>query len=152
MHDPKHQRPGELEAEILAEVFGERAGEFEEQRILAKCQAFWPDLAESLAKHSRPVAVKGDRLEVRIEKAVYRQEFQLYSAEILKRVQAMTGARVRRLKMTSGPIDWGEGSAPDADPYRPELRRRPEELNDGQRELLSALDELTQDKDLKQTE
>ncbi|MCR9143553.1 MAG: DUF721 domain-containing protein [bacterium] len=132
----------ELEAEIIAAVFGELGPELQEQRVLAKCQALWPELAGTLSKHSYPVRVRGDRLEVMIEKAVYRQEFQLLSREILKRVNAATGARMKRVKVDPGRIEWQSAKEFQEDPYRPQLRKDPAEFNEGQRTLLDGLEEI----------
>lgn len=140
-HQIKTGDPG-LEAEIVAAVFGELGPELQEQRVLAKCQSFWPDLAGNLSKHSYPVRVRGDRLEVTVEKAVYRQEFQLLSREILKRVNAVTGAKMKRIKVDPGRIQWGDAREFREDPYQPKMHKDPSELNDGQRELLDGLEDI----------
>lgn len=126
-------------AEVIAAVFGDLAPELQERQLLAKCQSLWPELAGTLSKHSYPWQMRGDRLEVRIEQAVYHQEFQLLSREILRKIQASTGARVKRLKLVRGQIDWERIRTEAIDPYQPELKKKPEELNDGQRELLDGL-------------
>lgn len=129
-------------AEVVAAVFGDLAPELQEEQLLAKCQSLWPELAGNLSKHSFPARVRGDRLEVRIEQAVYHQEFQMLSREILGRLRAATGSRVQRLKVVKGRIDWERLSSEAIDPYQPQVRKNPEELNDGQRELLEGLEGL----------
>lgn len=141
---PAGKRPGnpELESELVAAIFGEVAPEIHEQRLLAKCQAFWPDLAGNLSKHSYPVRVRGDRLDVHVEKAVYRQEFQLLSREILKRINATTGANMKRIKAEPGRIEWQTTREFREDPYQPQQWKDPSELNEGQRTLLDGLKEI----------
>ncbi|MEQ9362726.1 MAG: DUF721 domain-containing protein [Leptospirales bacterium] len=139
--DDSRNRP-QLEAEIVATVFGELGPELQEQRFLAKCQAFWPDLAGTLSKHSYPVRVRGDRLDVMVEKAVYRQEFQLLQREILNRVNAATGAGLKRIKVDPGRIEWQQAKEFQQDPYKPRRLKDPSELNDGQREILDGLKEI----------
>lgn len=140
--DRTRKTSGDLEAEIVAAVFGELAPEIQDERWLAKCQAFWPDIAGNLSKHSYPVKLRGDRLDVLVEKAVYRQEFQLLSREILKRINATLGTKIARMKVDPGRIEWKTTREHAMDPYRPEKMKTPEELNEGQRALLDGLKEI----------
>jgi hypothetical protein len=135
--------PGELEHDILATVFGHADGgisrDILDDRILAKCQAHWADLTGNLSQHSFPVRVRGDRMDVLVEKAVYRQEFQLFGTDILKRINVLTGGALRQIRADPGRITYDVRRPDQPGGYRPVLRKAPADFNEGQRALLDGL-------------
>lgn len=134
-----------FESEVVRAVFGERTEELRDERLLVKCQSFWPDIAGGFSKHSRPHRVRGDRLYVRLENPVYKTDLQLMSREILTRIRRLTGGELSRLVVDQGRIDWTDApaQAPDERPTDAYGKTAPEDLNDGQKELLEGLGQIT---------
>ncbi len=136
---------GSFESEVVRAVFGERADDLRATRLLVKCQSFWPDIAGGFSKHSRPYRVHRDELFVRVEHSTYAQDLQLMSTEILKRIRRLTGGELRRLVVKQGRIDWTEDAStmlPEDRPTDAYGKRKPEDLNEGQRELLDGLNRI----------
>ena len=68
---------------------------------LMTLQSRWPDIVGPISRHSYPAEVRGDRLFVRIEKAVYAQDFNLAIPQILKAIRNLTGA-IREVVIQKG--------------------------------------------------
>ena len=67
--------------------------------ILRQCRKEWPKLSPALHKHSYPAALKGDTLIVHISHSVYLTEFQFQKQALEKKIQTLSGGRIRALSL-----------------------------------------------------
>lgn len=81
---------------------------------LLSLQSRWPDIVGPIAKHSYPAEVRGNRLYVRIEKAVYAQDFNLSIPQILRVLKAIAPS-IREIVVQKGRFEPGQ-----SDVTRPE--------------------------------
>ncbi|MCE9597720.1 MAG: DUF721 domain-containing protein [Spirochaetia bacterium] len=86
---------------------------------LMTLQARWPDLVGPISKHSYPAEVRDHRLYVRIEKAVYAQDFNLAIPQILRAIKSQVQS-IREIVIQKGRFEPGvtNSQLPDQLPDR----------------------------------
>ena len=71
--------------------------------FLKRCRQEWSQLDASLAKHSRPFALKEKSLIVHVSHPVYLAELQLQKEELVKRIRALSGGKIESLLLKLKP-------------------------------------------------
>jgi hypothetical protein len=91
--------------EAIAAIFGKSAPFPAAELARLRLESAWPDIAGSIYKHCQPAGVRDERLLVRVQKPIYKQEIQLLQRDILKRASAATGLTLTRLTFEDGPFE-----------------------------------------------
>lgn len=91
--------------EAIAAIFGKSEPFPAAELARLRLESAWPDIAGSIYKHCQPAGVRDERLLVRVQKPIYKQEIQLLQRDILKRASAATGLTLTRLTFEDGPFE-----------------------------------------------
>ncbi|MBL8020046.1 MAG: DUF721 domain-containing protein [Leptospirales bacterium] len=73
---------------------------------LLSLQSRWPDIVGPIARHSYPAEVRGHRVYVRIEKAVYAQDFNLIIPQVLRVLKSITPS-IKEIVVQKGRFEPG---------------------------------------------